>query len=42
MNRCYCGNSNNRVAEDSESNRELVYGRTQKGYILVQNQKKDL
>ena len=30
------------LANDSESNRELIYDRTQKGYVLVQNQKKSL
>lgn len=29
-------------ANDLESNRELIYDRTQKGYVLVQNQKKSL
>ena len=29
-------------ANDPESNRELIYDRTQKGYVLVQNQKKSL
>ena len=29
-------------ANDPESNRELVYDRSQKGYVLVQNQKKSL
>ncbi len=29
-------------ANDSESNRELIYDRTQKSYVLVQNQKKSL
>lgn len=29
-------------ANDHESNRELVYDRTQKGYVLMQNQKKRL
>ena len=29
-------------ANDPESNRELVYNRSQKGYVLVQNQKKSL
>lgn len=29
-------------ANDPESNRELVYDRAQKGYVLVQNQKKSL
>lgn len=29
-------------ANDPESNRELIYDRTQKGYVLVQNQKKNL
>lgn len=30
------------LANDPESNRELIYDRTQKGYVLVQNQKKSL
>ena len=29
-------------ANDPESNKELIYDRTQKGYVLVQNQKKSL
>lgn len=29
-------------ANDTESNRELIYDRAQKGYVLVQNQKKSL
>ena len=29
-------------ANDPESNRELIYDRTKKGYLLVQNQKKSL
>lgn len=29
-------------ANDPESNRELIYDRAQKGYVLVQNQKKNL
>lgn len=29
-------------ANDPKSNRELIYDRTQKGYVLVQNQKKSL
>lgn len=30
------------LANDPESNRELIYDRIQKGYVLVQNQKKSL
>jgi len=30
------------IANDPESNRELIYDRAKKGYILVQNQKKSL
>lgn len=29
-------------AEDHEANRELIYDRIQKGYVLVENQKKSL